>query len=370
MRTELITETARTHDLIAAVDFARRARGSSPFVGIANGRGTMMFSRQRLKATLKGLEIVSAEVGPFVSEMSRLSSERALIVQARSADGKVKARRVFIPDVLWKQSPLLTSWQRAKRRKMGRCDCYEFERTGTCTHVQPKVKLTPHERAIKKLRKEMLREWRPSNPAVACEGTEVSADHRREWHLWYLQKPTRRAVMRLALRTGWKHSHRIQVKANLNSTKLYAELEKLSSVWYNMTNHQAYFNSADLDVKVKPEYALGSSPLRAKKWGEFTEYQRRSANLGNLWDYIARLWEFCGLVKRPRRDRTEPSWGAERYLPWLRDLWERRMIEEQIKAIEAEAAAHVKPSKLKLTSHVDDFDVADDGTVTNKAERG
>jgi hypothetical protein len=71
------------HDLIAAVDYARKARGSSPFVGITNGHGTMMFLRERIKITLKGLRIVDAAVTSYRLENGELV-ERALSLPACS----------------------------------------------------------------------------------------------------------------------------------------------------------------------------------------------------------------------------------------------------------------------------------------------
>jgi hypothetical protein len=339
--------TATAHDLVKAVDYARKAKGSSPFVGIANGQGTMMFLRHRMKATLKGLDIVDVEVGPYESNGNAQSypwkCERALIVHAKSPDGRVKSKRVFIPEKTWKMSTRLTSWQRTELRKMGRCDCWPFHDSGTCAHVERhrQPKLDKYQKAIAKLEKQIPREWRPGNPAVAeCSREPASADHRRDWMLWRVQKDTRRAVMALAIRTGWKHSHRTQVKADLNSTKLYVELAKLTAQHYTMTNHDDYFNRGDRNRVVVPEYALGSWPLKVTKWGEITEYARRKDNLGSLWDYIAQLWRYCGLAGKPHRDdwRDEQSyWGARHYQQWLKDLWERRQLQEQIAAIRAEA---------------------------------
>jgi len=132
-------------DLIAAVDYARKSRGG-PFVGVADGHGPMMFNRQLFKASLKGLKIMSAEVAPW------RETKRALHVFAVGEN--VKARRVFVPVLDWKQSKLLGAWQRANLRSMGRCDCYEFHRFGSCKHIQSKPQ-GKHEAAIAKLEKQV-----------------------------------------------------------------------------------------------------------------------------------------------------------------------------------------------------------------------
>lgn len=51
----------REIDLAARVDAARRAKGTSPFVGIATERGTVMLRRDVLKKSLQGLRVIEAD---------------------------------------------------------------------------------------------------------------------------------------------------------------------------------------------------------------------------------------------------------------------------------------------------------------------
>lgn len=339
----------QTHDLARAVDFARKARGSSPFVGIANGHGTMMFRRDIMRATLKGLEIVDVEVGPYKGSGNAQSSawecERVLIVHAKSPDGRVRAKRVFIPAKDWKQSPLLESWQRAERRKMGRCDCWEFRRGGTCKHTERRTapKLNKWQKAIAKLEKEMPKEWRPGNPALPEYREPASDAERRQWHEWRLQKGVRREVMRLARMKG-------------ATAQLYAKVGELTASHYAMTNWEAYFNST-AEERPEPVYALVTEPLKCKKWSELgTDAKRRLDN--DLFEYLKVLWKFCGLASKPFREAWEEGsghWGAGHYQQWLKDLWERRRIQAQIDAIrvvEGEMARKRAESALEASEGV------------------
>lgn len=256
----------------------------------------MMFRRQLVKVSLKGLRLLDASVIEW-------QGQKALEVHAIGE--RVKARRVFVPERAWKISPLLASWQRSNLRDMGRCNCWDFRREGNCKHLESRKPKTKHERAIEKLEREMPREYRPENPAVVV-GSTADEGYRHQWSLWHSQKAMRRKVMKLALRTGWKHSHRSRIEADLSSARLYAELSKLG--------------------------------FDFKKWGDITGSYREYHKLNTIWDYIGRLWEFCGLGSQPNRYEwdDEPEWGSKRYQSWLEDLHERKAIQEQIAAIRAE----------------------------------
>lgn len=310
------------HDLVTAVTLAAKARSSSPFVGIANGHGTMMFLRKRLKATLEGLVVIDAEVGPYKSELSCLSCDRALIIHAQSPDGRVKAKRVFVPERAWRTSPLLDSWQRSERRKMGRCDCYEFKRLGNCKHL-PKSKLDKYAAAIAKLEKQLPREWRPENPAVPKYALEPAEEGtRRHEQAWKLQRGVRREIMRIA-------------RSGQATAKIYAAVSKLTVTDFEMVNWQEAYNTPK-DAEVMPMYQWITRPVVVKKWSDLRTHDR--GRVGDLFEYLKRLWEFCELADKPYHNRKEPAWGAKHYQEWLKDLYERKELTEQIAAIRAEAA--------------------------------
>jgi len=361
---------SREIDLGARVDAARKARGTSPFVGIATAKGTVMLRREVLKKSLQGLRVIEAELvsakdgmitGTFrpwqsdggqtvwnsskrVYEMENLTwnlgdpvkYRSPLAIRVYAVGEHVKSVRLFTHQP-WKTGAGvfhkdLESWHRANMRKWGVCDCHDFYRRKTCSHVETatRPKLDKYQKAIAKLQKEMPHEWRPGNPAVEmCDRPTPNDYLRRQWQAWTLQKDARRAVMALA-RRGTK---------DLNSTKIYTEVAKLTALHVVMTNWEERFHAVP-GTRPEPVYEVKALPIAIKKWGEITTKQRERAGVENLFDYMNKLWEFCGLAEKPwgkKYYEHEPTWGAEHYKTWLRDLHTRKQLISQIAAIRAEA---------------------------------
>lgn len=332
---------SKEFDLSERVDAARKARGNSPFVGIATNKGTVMLRRDVLKKSLAGLRVIEAELveskdgmitGDLQFRDGRTKYCAHLAIRVYAAGERVKSVRLYIHQP-WKIGggmlhPLLESWQRANMRKYGVCDCHDFYRRKTCSHVETatRPKLNKYEKAIAKLEKEMPREWRPGNPAVQmCERPPASDSQRRQWREWYLQKDARRKVMALA-RRGTK---------DLNSTKLYAEVAKLTALHIVMTNWDAVFNGDS--PRPEPVYTVETWPIVIKKWGEVIVRERERGNTKDLFAYLEKLWQFCGLTTKPAGYDHGPTWGADHYKSWLQDLHTRKQLVEQIAAIRAEA---------------------------------
>jgi len=331
-------------DLIARVEAARRAKGTSPFVGIATPKGTLMLRRDVLKKSLQGLRVIDAELieakegmitGTLDFYAGRTSYRSHLALRVHAVGERAKAVRLYIHQP-WKIGAGvfhkdLESWQRANMRKWGVCDCYDFARHKTCSHIETatRPKLNKYEKAIAKLEKEMPRERRPQNPAVSEYQPQLaSADERRSWHTWKLQKGTRRAVMAIARRGA----------RDLSSTQIYAEVAKLTAPYFGMVNHHEVFNGSS--PRPEPVYQLETHSITVRKWGEITARQREHAGLQNLFYYMNKLWEFCGLEEKPRGKKYyehAPTWGADHYKSWLHDLHTRKQLESQIAAIRAEA---------------------------------
>lgn len=362
---------SREIDLAARVDAARKAKGTSPFVGIATERGTVMLRRDVLKKSLQGLRVIEAELvesedgtitGDLYFDAGRTSYRAKLAIRVYAIGERVKSVRLFIHQP-WKigsgvMHPLLESWQRANMRKWGVCDCHDFYRRKTCKHVETatRPKMNKYEKAIAKLEKEMPREWRPGNPAVEMCDRPPADDHlRRRWLAWTLQKDARRAVMALARRG---------THGDLSSTKLYAEVAKLIAPHIAIANQQEILDALNAGKPTtewpKEIYAVEVRPITIKKWGEITAYERDHGNTPDLFAYLGKLWQFCGLTTKPARYDHGPRWGAEHYKAWLRDLHTRKQLISQIAAIRAEMPEPKPPS------HVEAFDVTADGTVTNK----
>ena len=342
----------REFNLSERVDAARKAKGTSPFVGIATPRGTVMLRRDVLRKSLQGLRIIEAELvesedGTITGDLyfadGRTSYRSRLGIRVYAIGERVKAVRLYIHQP-WKIGggmlhPLLKSWQRANMRKYGLCDCHDFyRRKKMCKHVETatRPKQNKYEKAIAKLEKEMPGEWRPENPAVSnqirhqgivieCERPVASESQRRQWREWYLQKDARRAVMALAKR-GTK---------DLSSAKLYAEVAKITAPHIVMTNHEEYFYAVG-NAKPDPIYEIRTYPITVKKWGEVTAYER-DRGTPDLFAYLNKLWQFCGLTTKPAGYDHGPTWGAEHYKSWLHDLYTRKQLIEQIAAIRLEA---------------------------------
>lgn len=340
-----------TLDLSERVDAARKAKGTSPFVGIATPKGTIMLRRDVLKKSLAGLRIIEAELvtakdgmitgnfcfDPQSADLGRLAQYRSsLAIRVYAVGERVKATRLYVHQP-WKIGagvfhPLLESWQRANMWKYGVCDCHDFYRRKMCSHVETatRPKQNKYEKAIAKLEKEMPREWRPGNPAVEmCERPLASDSQRRQWHEWYLQKDARRAVMALG-RRGTK---------DLSSAKLYAEVAKLTAPHIVTVNQQEILgalNSGKLTTEWPRErYTVEIQPLTIKKWGEVTAYER-DRGTPDIFAYLNKLWQFCGLITKPAGYDHDPTWGADHYKNWLDDLHTRKQLAEQITAIKAE----------------------------------
>lgn len=269
--------------LLAAVDFARRAPGSSPFVGIAtgNGAGTIIVRRAILRNSLKGLDVIDAEVRKVPD------SHVELILHARGE--RVKARRVFFALNIHSYALRmeLDVWKQAELKKR-----------------EPKPKQSAREKQIAKLERQRARMGalnRPGNPCAEREPNAFS-EHEAEsrmyrlehWQAWREQKATRRAVTRIAREKGWE-----------NTAKLYRQVE-----------------------------ALG---VKVRKWSDLRTNEREQCG-GDLDGYLAKLWEFCGLTAKPWRDaRDHANWGAGRYEHWLSGLHARKELDSIIAGLKAES---------------------------------
>jgi hypothetical protein len=338
-------------DLAARVDTARKLRGTSPFVGIATVRGTVMIRREVLRKSLSGLRVLYAELitseddsdmirGQFRHDNGKETWQaqyRARVaIRVYAVGERVKATRLYTHQE-WKGSALLASWQRAEQRKYGVCDCREFYRQKICSHVATatRPKMDKYQKAIAKLEKAMPREWRPENPTVSKYEAEPASDSvRRQWREWHMQRDTRRAVMAIA-RRGQK---------DYGSARIYAEVSRLMASRIVETNFMERLNASP-DIRSAPIYAVEVYPVTITKWGELTAYARERKGLGDLFGYLKRLWEFCGLREKPYQDHIALKWGAEHYREWLKDVHRKREIESMIAGLKAEAAEAAEESQ-------------------------
>lgn len=319
-------------DAADAVRAALAQKGRSPFIGIACGAKTVLIRREVFKKSLAGLRIVDAELvtadeggvirGQFVPEGDTTpKTYRATHAIRVYAAGKgVRATRLFLHQDPrdYRNRQTLLDWKKSELTKRERPKENKYQK-----------RIGVLERKLAKLGP--LR--RPINPAIVPDHETAEAYTRRVEHLWHLQRPVRRAVMALARRG----------KTDLTSAQLYRELEKLTKPVYEQTNRQEVLDwintSGNPDTAPVPTYILADSPLTVTKWGEITERQRERAELGNIWDYLAKLWEFCGLQDKPGRWQYERPWGPKRYYEWQAARNERREIELEIKALREMAGA-------------------------------
>jgi hypothetical protein len=329
-------------------------KGNSPFIGIACGVKTVLIKRTVFKQSLRGLRIVDAELvtgneGTVQGQYQRLIETKTGVLTTTVSYGEpceyqathairvyaagkgVKAVRLFLHQNPreYKNLRLLHEWQKAELKK----------------RLPTGQKMDKYQKKIATLENKLAKLGklhRPDNPAISPEREPESDGTRRHEHEWYLQKKTRRAVMALVLRTGWKHPHRTQVTADLTTTKLYAEVAKLRTPHYVCLNAAEVINWTE-DNKPDYIYAIEDSAVTVTKWGEITANERDRKKLDDIWEYLARLWEFCHLTSKPLRitftdtpEYLKNHWGPERYNRWQAERDARREITLMIAAIKEE----------------------------------
>jgi hypothetical protein len=325
-------------DETANVTEALRQKGNAPFIGIRIGGRTVCIKLEVFKKSMNRLKVVDAELVvadektgkvqgsycPWTSSggnsewnSSKMCYEQKECVWSLGkpveysvvyalrvyAVGRgVKASRLFLAQNVrsYDNRKLIYEWRKAEAKKR--------ERPKLGKVVKEIQKL---ERQLHKLPKLE----RPYNPAVLRE-SRMSPDEdayvRQQEHLWHLQKDTRRKVMRLA-RRGNK---------DLTSTQLYWELAGIVAPEYVETEDSSTIRLAAMNSSepIPPKvYVLAERPLTVTKWGELTAYARDRKQLGDIWDYLKRLWEFCGFAEKPERYSSRSlseSWGASRYSYW------------------------------------------------------
>ncbi len=357
-RPEAIYPGMARNDVTGAVVAALAQKGNSPFIGIACGTKTVLIRRAIFKQSLRGLRIVDAElvtslIGVIQGQYRELETRKiekrtepsgdygapghtyfeteytgglcqpvsysaTHAIRVYAAAKGVKATRLFLHQDPreYSNQRILLDWKKAELKKRlpsgQKMDKYQ-KQIAAC------------ERKLAKLG--TLR--RPDNPAITPELEPIPAEMRRVEHLWYLQKPVRRAVMALARRG----------KADLTAAKLYTEIVKLTAPYYDCPNALEVFNWAG-DFKDKPEfhYVLADKAVTVTKWGEVTAHERDRKGLTDIWAYLARLWEFCGLQSKPLYNRWKhtANWGPERYNEWQSARDARREIELMIAALNEE----------------------------------
>lgn len=303
-------------DVTEAVTTALKQKGNGPFIGIPCGMKTVLIRRTVFKLSLAGLRIVTAEYVP-------MEGQPGAAIRVYATGEHVKATRLFLHQNPreYRNQVILKEWKAQQIKKIA------------------SPKLNKYQKQISKLERQLRKLGplhRPHNPAIVSDKGTVAESIRQDWHLWKLQKPTRRAIMRLA---------RIAPQT-MSTAQLYKELAGLLKAipvyeTANTAELLEWINGDHEGKRPKERYTLTTAERIPTKWGELTASDRERAKLGDFWDYLKRLWEFCGLESKPYRSKVdwdldeekryfERHWGRERYYTWQAAKNERRQLEYMI----------------------------------------
>jgi hypothetical protein len=79
---------------------------------------------------------------------------------------------------------------------------------------------------------------------------------------------------------------------------------------------------------------LAERGLKVKKWSDLYKVERERCE--SLFGYLACLWEFCGLARKPWGFEPWKMYneGAKHYADWLEHLHARKELESMIRGVE------------------------------------
>lgn len=263
----------------------------------------------------------------------------------------------------WPLKQRTDEWLRLERRKHGRCDCWDFRRLGSCSHVEMQAAraegktLTPRQRKIAALERELagIQLHAPSYPWKLSERLCQNCEERDYWHTrsdfrnhcgnytpgpacvnrernhwlaWHKQREVRRGIMQRM--RAWRAARSMNSTANL----------------YKIVNElllQVYAGSSSGIVGLE---GVLTHRVTVKPWSKLNTAERRRME-DDFGIYLSRLWESCGLISKPYADRGDLIWSRERYVDWLEQLHQRNELAGMIAALKAEEGALPLPMAVE-----------------------
>jgi hypothetical protein len=265
------------------VESARKA--TAPIVGIPmEGEAPFCLRRSLLVDSLKGLKIIDAAVQ---LALDGREDGRRLVVYA-SGD-RVQAIRRFVP--IHRNAALLPQWEWADKQREKR--------------KRPAVKLTGRDKEIAKWQKKLARLGKPRAPEHPLLPSKYAWKYPegigQQWAQWKREAHIRRWIQAQA---------RVCQAGKATTTQLYrilAERGLRVTKW------------SDVPTRHGDKY----SPVSFK-------------DLPDIFAYLNRLWEFCGIASKPKYyfdPESESIVGPELYKNWLEHLHEYKQLAAMIEGV-------------------------------------
>lgn len=287
---------------VAMVEHARS--GKAPFVGIPiAGAEPFIVRSDLLRDTLKGLTVIDAAIQMTLDP--RELGQRRLVV---CAVGKgVQAIRRFVP--VTRQHCLLRQyeWAEAQRKK----------------RAAPAVRVTAREKQIARLRKQLTKLGKPRVPIHPL------LDH-GEREVCYRRQSDAREL------AAWQHlvADSSACERPLTHGEQWARWKREARIrrWIQVQAREC--RAGKIDMR-KLYVRLAERGITAQKWSKLNTRQKESCK--DVFGYLTRLWEFCGLADKPRwyfEPYRMPKIGATFYRDWLEHLYEYKELESMIAGLE------------------------------------